>query len=178
VDLLYHLDAFREAIPTLHTLRLCNRFGKGENAGITKLPRELVEFIGEELLALLRRDETDDIYGWAKRYGCFEGTCRPLHHLDHLDPCSEMNIKLEAAKIDLLRAHPEWRTDDGIEFPDNYDDLLESKILNRLDMYAGDVIWEICIETGAMWQSYIHKHLEVQGNRDVCTVSGESRDMN
>jgi hypothetical protein len=178
VDLLYHLDAFREAIPTLHTLRLCNQFGKGENAGITKLPKELVESIGEELLALFRQDETDDFFGWAKRHGCFEGTCRPLHHLDHWDPDSEMNIRLEVAKIDLLRAHPEWRTDDGIEFPDNYDDLLESKILEWLDRYAGDVIWEICSERGARWQSYVHTHLEVEGNRDVCTVSRDSRNKN
>ncbi|KAH0274241.1 hypothetical protein KCU91_g5400, partial [Aureobasidium melanogenum] len=42
VDILNNLDAYRKAIPTIHTLRLCNQFGKGDSAFITRLPKELI----------------------------------------------------------------------------------------------------------------------------------------
>lgn len=44
-------------MPTIQTLRLCNQFGQGEDARITKLPKELIAFIEEELLAIHRQEE-------------------------------------------------------------------------------------------------------------------------
>ncbi|THW46512.1 hypothetical protein D6D17_07691 [Aureobasidium pullulans] len=56
-DLLCSVDAFHKAMPTIQTLRLCNQFGQGEDARITKLPKELIAFIEEELLAIHRQEE-------------------------------------------------------------------------------------------------------------------------
>jgi hypothetical protein len=86
VDLLCNLDAFRKAIPTIHALRLCNQYGNGQGAGITKLPKELIGFIEEELLVSLRQEETRDGHGWAKKFGCFGRTCSPRDHIDKAHP--------------------------------------------------------------------------------------------
>lgn len=40
-----HLEAYINLLPTITTLRLCNRFGQGEEAYIKRLPVELVSEI-------------------------------------------------------------------------------------------------------------------------------------
>jgi hypothetical protein len=171
LDLLCNLDSFRKAIPVIRTLRLCNQFGKGEDAGITKLPKELIEFIEEELLASLRQDKTGAGRGRTRKYACFEGTCRPSDHMDK----AYMDGELEEVKFDLLDAHPEWQTEDGYELPENYDDLLKEEVANHLDTYPWDCFWEVCYDNKSYWQSIVRKHMEKDGNSDVCIVSKESR---
>ena len=44
------LEAYDKCLPVLTALRLCYRFGKGSNAGITKLPVEIVVAIEHLIL--------------------------------------------------------------------------------------------------------------------------------
>lgn len=176
-DFLCKLDAFRKALPTINSLRLCNRFGKGENTGITKLPRELIGFIEEELLELHREHEENRLYGWSKTYCCFEGSCRPSDHLDGGDLDMYEDV-IESAEIDLLKAHPEWSTADGLDFPADYQDLLDEEVANRLDEYADEYMWEFCFQTKMEWEAKTRKHMTNNGNDDVCTLLGNCRVCN
>ncbi|KAI4738869.1 hypothetical protein E4T50_10658 [Aureobasidium sp. EXF-12298] len=166
-DLLCNLDAFRKAAPTIHTLRLCNQFGKGENAGIIKLPKELIEFIGDEILTSSRQEETRAGHEWAKKYRCFEGTCCPRDHLDKEHQMPYCDAQVQDAEMGLFEDHPEWQTEDGLKLPENYDDLLEEAMAEELDMYAGDYYWEVCSDNKFSWQYNLRKHMENDGNSDV-----------
>jgi hypothetical protein len=50
IQLLSRVDAFESAQPDIRTLRLCNRFGKGKNAYVAKLPKEIIDMIERQLL--------------------------------------------------------------------------------------------------------------------------------
>ncbi|KAI4723420.1 hypothetical protein E4T48_00304 [Aureobasidium sp. EXF-10727] len=152
VDLLRNLDAFRKAIPTIHTLRLCNRFGKGERAGITKLPKELIGFIEDELLVWHRRQEKCFGQGWARKYCCFEGSCRPKEHLGDVG----------------LLVQSEW-------YKSMLEDIFEAEVTDDYDYYSGDsnfgeepeVIWEHRFESKWAWPSKVHTHMSSSGNSEV-----------
>ncbi|KAH0016090.1 hypothetical protein KCU78_g7975, partial [Aureobasidium melanogenum] len=165
VDFLCNLDAFRKVLPTINTLRLCNQFGKGKNAGITKLPKELIEFIEEELLTLHRRQERR-FFGWCQKYRCFEGSCRASDHMDANDLGMYPEV-VENAEIRLHRAHPEWSTADGFDFPANYQDLLDEEVVSRLDELADKDTWEYCFETKMEWDAEVRKHMGADGNNDI-----------
>ncbi|KAK4902532.1 hypothetical protein LTR27_000469 [Elasticomyces elasticus] len=86
VVLLNHLDAYTKALPDLHYLRLCWKFGKGEDVHITRLPVEIEQAI-EHLLLQSRRRQYDHHYipGWYDResdFACFDSTCYPSAHYD------------------------------------------------------------------------------------------------
>ncbi|KAK5729537.1 hypothetical protein LTR17_011840 [Elasticomyces elasticus] len=86
VTLLNHLDAYMKALPDLHYLRLCWKFGKGEDVHITRVPVEIEQAI-EHLLLQSRRRQYDHhwISGWYDResdFACFDSTCYPSAHYD------------------------------------------------------------------------------------------------
>ncbi|KAK6006155.1 hypothetical protein QM012_006565 [Aureobasidium pullulans] len=166
VDFLSNLDAFRKALPAIHSLRLCNQFGQGEKAAITKLPRELIEVIEEELLALHHQQEKSLLFGWSQKYRCFEGSCRASDHMDadHLGMHEDV---VENAEIRLHQAHPEWSTAEGFEFPENYQNLLDEEVASRLDELADEYTWEYCFETKMKWVPEVRKHMCADGNNDV-----------
>ncbi|KAG9518736.1 hypothetical protein KCV07_g5331, partial [Aureobasidium melanogenum] len=166
VDFLCNLDAFHKALPTINSLRLCNQFGKGENAGITKLPKELIEFIIEELLTLHRGHEENLLHGWSKTYCCFEGSCRPSDHVDGGDLDMWEDV-VESAETDLLKAHHEWRTANCFDFPANYQELLDEEVTSRLDELADEYAWEGCFQTKMEWEGKIRKHMAANGNNDI-----------
>jgi hypothetical protein len=178
VDLLCNLDAFCKAIPVIHTLRLCNQFGKDEDAGITKLPKELIEFIEEELLVSLRQEETRVGHEWAKKFRCFEGTCLPRDHIDKAHPIEYCDAQVQDAEIGLMEGHPEWETADGLELPGNYNELLEEELADSLGSYAADYFMDICFDNKSAWEYDVQKHMKYDGNSDVCTASKESRNHN
>jgi hypothetical protein len=150
MELLLNLDAFRKATPTIHTLRCCNQFGKGENAGIPKLPKELVVFIEEELLALHRRHARSLPLGWAKKYRCFEGTCRTRDHIREAYP----EVYEDRSEIGGL----DYEFDSGS------------------DMSMSDYTWELCFDNKNQWEHDVRTHMEDGGNNDVCTTHrGETR---
>ena len=149
MEFLLNLDPFRKALPTLHILRLCNRFGKGENAGITQLPKELIGFIEEELLVLHRRRERRLPLGWTKKYCCFEGMCRTRDHFQEVYP----EVDQDSSEIT------------GLYYGSDSDSEMEQS----------EEVWETCYENKDSWQSDVQKHMKDGGNNDLCMMPRESR---
>ncbi|KAK5723808.1 hypothetical protein LTR15_005508 [Elasticomyces elasticus] len=71
------LEAYINLLPTLHTLRLCNRFGTGDNAHIKRLP---VEIVAEIESYLIERERYNAEPEWFSHHFCFAGLCEPLDH--------------------------------------------------------------------------------------------------
>ncbi|KAG9765202.1 hypothetical protein KCU73_g582, partial [Aureobasidium melanogenum] len=83
IQLLSHVDAFESAQPDVRTLRLCNRFGKGKNAYVAKLPKEIIDMIEKQLLVQhLVTQSAQKAVDWSSRYCCFESSCRPADHAE------------------------------------------------------------------------------------------------
>jgi hypothetical protein len=146
MDFLRNLDAYRKAIPTIHTLRLSNQFGKGEHAAITKLPKELIGFIEEELLAIHRRGEGRVSLGWTRKYHCYERSCRPREHRLVYNPIYE------------------YFSDDG-----GSDYSIDDSDSERDEMYDGD--YEACYENRDGWPQDLLGYMKDKGNKDVCTIT-------
>lgn len=72
-----HLEAYAKAKPIINALRLCNRFGKGEKAAITKLPAELLLIIESYHVENCRRWRR---YMWTQLFKCWENRCSPIEH--------------------------------------------------------------------------------------------------
>ncbi|KAK5113325.1 hypothetical protein LTR85_010942 [Meristemomyces frigidus] len=72
-----HLQAYINLQPTLTTLRLCNRFGKGDMAFIARLPVELVTQVED---ILMRQERTETWKAWTEDYRCFQALCTPTDH--------------------------------------------------------------------------------------------------
>lgn len=170
MDLLCSVDAFHKAIPTIQALRLCNRFGQGENARITKLPKELIGFIEEELLAMHRQEEESRDCGWAQKYRCFEGSCRPSQHSIEMDPSI-----IDEAFEELYEEHPEWlHMDEETVHPKEFDELLEAKLDEKCDEYYEVNFYELCSNNKFEWPCDVKKHIASKGN-EVCTTLTASR---
>lgn len=148
MELLRSLHAFRKAAPAIHTLRLCNQSGKTENAGITKLPKELIGVIEAELLALHRQRKAKDPLRWTRKYHCYERTCCANEH-----------------RHGYYMPSPK----DGSDEDGSYYSLDDSDD----EMYDGD--WEVCYENRYGWQSDLLEHMDDEGNNDVCTISMQSK---
>lgn len=73
------LQAYFKVVPTLHTLRLCHRFGKGPHVHITKLPAE-IELAIEKLIIVSSQRECYG--GWKSAFLHYEGRCAPMDHLE------------------------------------------------------------------------------------------------
>ncbi|SMY20228.1 unnamed protein product [Zymoseptoria tritici ST99CH_1A5] len=77
-----HLKNFEEAVPTLHALRLCHRYGRGADVHITKLPAELELLIEGFIIHPFKcSTEWGRIARWEDDFKCFESRCSPLFHL-------------------------------------------------------------------------------------------------
>ncbi|KAK5719755.1 hypothetical protein LTR17_015206 [Elasticomyces elasticus] len=90
VTLLNHLDSYWQALPNLHSLRLCWKFGKGKDVHITTLPVEIEQAI-EHLLIQAEHHTSDGryIFDWVEReweFDCFESTCFPSSHTSDMTP--------------------------------------------------------------------------------------------
>lgn len=73
-----HLQAYVQLQPTINALRLCNRYGKGDQAAVTKLPAELVAEIEGHLVEAERKVQRKN---WRTDFACFQGLCKPIDHL-------------------------------------------------------------------------------------------------
>lgn len=72
-----HLEAYINLLPKINTLRLCNRFGKGDDVVINRLPVELVKHIE----CYMADDEREDTLGpWVMSWLCFMATCDATDH--------------------------------------------------------------------------------------------------
>lgn len=103
VKLLSHLDAFEAELPTSHSLRLCNRFGRGEYAHVTKLPEEIIVMVEQQLLSQrLETPMSDGSVNWRSRYCCFEASCRISAHAEG----TQEHKILDRAIAVVREAHP------------------------------------------------------------------------
>ncbi|KAI7154133.1 hypothetical protein KC343_g14268 [Hortaea werneckii] len=74
-----HLEAYVNLQPTINTLRMCHRFGKGDQAAITKLPVELLNEIEDILMEEERRKRREE---WETDFRCFQLHCDLRDHID------------------------------------------------------------------------------------------------
>lgn len=72
-----HLEAYARTLPTITTLRLCNRFGTGDDCHISRLPVELVKLIEDHIIEPERKDALEI---WSQTLKCGEGRCEPFKH--------------------------------------------------------------------------------------------------
>ena len=72
-----HLEAYINTLPVVNAIKLCNRYGRGENVGISKLPVELVLCVAEYIV----QDERDrQLSIWTRDFQCFQLLCKPENH--------------------------------------------------------------------------------------------------
>jgi hypothetical protein len=119
-----HLEAHVETIPAITALRLCNRFGKGENCHIHKLPVELVDEV-EKLIIEPERERRLAV--WIREMKCWSKKCYFV--TDHLLPIerevfwadpnvprtfgsgSELNASnYDETESSMIRKQNEWDT--------------------------------------------------------------------
>lgn len=78
-----NLEVFEPLVPRIRMLRMCNRFGRGREAHITKLPVELVNLIEEEyILDAMKTDSPKHCREWNLDYKCWRPRCELLDHFD------------------------------------------------------------------------------------------------
>ena len=70
--LVAHLEAYVQTIPAITALRLCNRFGKGDDCHIHKLPVELVDEV-EKLIIEPERERRLAV--WIREMKCWSKKC-------------------------------------------------------------------------------------------------------
>ncbi|KAI7558996.1 hypothetical protein KC317_g10652, partial [Hortaea werneckii] len=75
-----HLEAYAAGLPAITALRLCHRFGTGDAAHITRLPRELILLIEEYVHAANWHLRSKRDCEWRSTFTCFESQCEPLMH--------------------------------------------------------------------------------------------------
>lgn len=72
-----HVEAYVATLPTITTLRLCNRFGTGNDCHVSRLPVELVKLV-EELIVEPEREKA--LSTWSRQHRCYEERCTPFDH--------------------------------------------------------------------------------------------------
>ncbi|KAI7215306.1 hypothetical protein KC333_g5531 [Hortaea werneckii] len=125
-----HLEAYVNLQPTINTLRLCHRFGKGDQAAITKLPVELLSEVEDILMAEERRKTREE---WETDFRCFQLHCEPYEHFD-AGEIKEVKRKL---KREALRT---WAS--GCEWKKAYKDFLEQDLYDYIEENFQDAHWD------------------------------------
>lgn len=91
-----HVQLFETLVPAINTLRMCNRFGQGDEAHITKLPMELVHRIEEYyILNSINTHATEHKVAVDKDYRCWKGTCDISDHFEHPRLLEIYNAEME-----------------------------------------------------------------------------------
>jgi len=72
-----HLEAYVNLLPIINTLRVCNRYGKGPKAAVTRLPPELVDAIEQYLITTERLRLLEE---WTSLPKCWYEECEPHEH--------------------------------------------------------------------------------------------------
>jgi hypothetical protein len=75
------VEVYDDTLPVITALRLCNRFGKGSDCYIQKLPTELVEAI-EQYIVEPEREKCLAV--WSRDLKCYSKECNFID--DHLSP--------------------------------------------------------------------------------------------
>ena len=111
-----HVEAYCDILPTLYTVRLCNRYGKGPNAHITKLPVEMVHHI-EAFLVQAKRATV--LPQWVQDFRCWTGKCKLIDHLD------------DAAILELYNERKRDWTPGSLEFDEEDEERDEESAFYR-----------------------------------------------
>lgn len=77
-----HLEAYTSLQTTLNALRLCNRFGSGTQATITKLPIELVQQIERHMI---EEKQEELMPAWTRDFRCWQNVCQPIDHMKDVE---------------------------------------------------------------------------------------------
>jgi hypothetical protein len=72
-----HLQAYIDTLPALNALRACNRFGKGPQCHLNKLPVELIQSIAQYYVLPVYEDNAEK---WQSQLRCYEDTCSIFDH--------------------------------------------------------------------------------------------------
>ncbi|KAI7264953.1 hypothetical protein KC345_g8647 [Hortaea werneckii] len=122
-----HLEAYVNLQPTINTLRMCHRFGKGDHAAITELPVELLNEVEEILMEEERRKRREE---WETDFRCFQLHCDLR---DHIDP-SELDDLARQIEDDMRLDFAEEKWMSGPEFHDFVEERVDECVLeNFLD---------------------------------------------
>lgn len=154
-----HLEAYVETLPTINTLRLCNRFGTGPDCHIIKLPIELVKSI-EDLIIAPARKET--VAKWERQSRCIELKCDKLD--DHFS--WEEQHKLYHQKM----AEPGIASPDcfeGCRFAHTTDDDEAAQIREDLLEYIGDDFLHKHDQTRVDWLEDVGRESDIHINNFV-----------
>lgn len=109
--LIAYLGAFLELRKTLSALRLCHRYGQGEQAAINRLPVEVLTHI-ESFLVEERRSVL--LTRYQKNFKCYQGLCRPRDHM----PRNEILELATIMRTNQERPMVEEATDQELEAVD------------------------------------------------------------
>ncbi|KAK5677083.1 hypothetical protein LTS10_010272 [Elasticomyces elasticus] len=122
------------------TLRLCNVFGAGDQAHITRLPKELIDKIDGYLEEEQPGSAARRCAGVKQLYECFQNRCRPCVHLDG----------------DLKRAYVHKVVGDEVAFEDLDDDAILAMIEEHCNVDPDD--WKGVHGRNIMeWQNLVGK---------------------
>ncbi|KAK5723604.1 hypothetical protein LTR15_005303 [Elasticomyces elasticus] len=124
VDLIAYLEAEVRFRPVADTLRLCNVFGKGKKADITRLPKEMVDLIEEFLIVDMVAVRTERQARCQSLCECFGGLCLPYtkHMTDEqkLDTVNQELVRRELPMVSSLNDHRAARIVNGFATDRDY----------------------------------------------------------
>lgn len=99
------LEAYVELLPSLHTLRLCHRFGvRPDGTEAIPLPAEVFEYIEGYLIENNRDISADKLKSWEAERDCAEGLCTVLEHYSK----EELEEMRKTSRKMMMTARP-WR---------------------------------------------------------------------
>ncbi|KAI7176989.1 hypothetical protein KC316_g17833 [Hortaea werneckii] len=94
-----HLEAYVNLQPTINTLRMCHRFGKGDDVAITRLPVELLSEVEDILMAEERRKTRGE---WEADFRCFQLHCDIRDHFDPDELQTQRRELNDEARLDCV----------------------------------------------------------------------------
>jgi hypothetical protein len=115
-QLVAHVEAYIRTLPVVNTVRACNRFGKGPQCHIRKLPVELVQNILDYHVSAMRKRKRKKC---VKLLRCYEDSCTIFDHY---------------SRKYLREMYWDLRDDDSLaSFFDEPDDPSDDEIIEYLD---------------------------------------------
>lgn len=125
-----HLEAYVNLQPTISTLRLCNRYGSGPKAFITKLPIELLATVEELLMETEKASLRSE---WLADFNCSRLACRIEDHITQ-DALHDLKEQILSGALD-----DDFDNDgDSTSDPDHLDLHVFSYMLENDETWSGE----------------------------------------
>lgn len=152
-ELVAQLEKYEAALPIIHTLRLCHRFGKGDNVHVMKLPVEVEQLI--EDLVLNSAVIPDYAHGPDRMIVHFENRCTPSTHANHTyaDVFDAVIDDMADDLCDTCQASEESL------FSPNCIEGCEKMVDDEInaELSEGDEFFDICEQKRANWWQLINQ---------------------